>query len=290
MLEITIFPNVVARPQDRAEKDRQSSKVHNDCNTVSLLSTEELIEYVTSYAWSPGVFSDRKVKDDFLYSDFLAYDIDDGMTIEQAEAIVQRLGYICLCLPTPSHKPEHHKFRLIFPLSRRIVGIEEFDMNWPVLAQHFSIDEACKDCSRFYFAGSLEDGFLFEGDKLFEPKKFVVEPAKKLYDRPSDKSNVVVTEDLKETTTAIYGEERTYVPEAVEFFLRNAHTGVPGQWWTSLNNFCFILALQGIEDNVIYSVVEQLAPDPLDKRDLKCIATAIKDGIKASQDNPDLDS
>ena len=54
----------------------------------------------------------------------LLVDVDKGMTIEQAEAELRRRGHGWGLATTGSHTPEHHKFRIAIPLSRRVTPDE----------------------------------------------------------------------------------------------------------------------------------------------------------------------
>lgn len=276
MLKISIFPSVNPLPQSKEEKKTESFKASAPYKPeVKTVATEaELIETVTNYAWSPAVFDGTRKAENFVSCDFLVYDIDEGMTIDQADAIVTKLGLCCLCLPSPSHTELSHRFRLIFPLATSITDIESFDATWQEGAKHFSVDEQCSDSCRFYFGSTQNDGFWIEG-KFFEPVT-VSRGTEKLVHNNSNM--LIVGDDIKATVEQIYGEPRTKVPEVVDHFIRNAHTGLKGSWVNSLNAFCFSLALTGVHNDVIVSACETLAPETLDKKDRYQINRAIKDG------------
>jgi hypothetical protein len=191
---------------------------------------------------------------------------------------VKRMGLACLCLPSPSHTEELHKFRLILPMSRTISNSEVYISTWEKGAELFgTVDPSCKDLARFYNGHSMSDGFWNEGD-LFEPVKPVVqekEPDGRVFN-----NNVLipVSGDIAAIVRSIYGEDRKVIPEAVEFFIRNAHTGIPGGWINALNRFVFSLSLSGVEDCIILALCNELAPNELDKKDMYQIKRAIEDG------------
>lgn len=282
-MKISIFPDAKAHPSSKAEKVTESFKVSNPHlpKTVDIVDDNSLIEYITSFAWSPFVFNGYRHADNFVSCDFLVYDIDEGLTIDEADALLLKSGYCYLILPSPSHSPENHRFRVILPLAYSIFDFDTYDSTWLEGAKILGVvDEQCKDKARYYFGSTQNDGFAdFSGD-FFAPIKKMAQVNRGYV--PSQTTMLDVTTDIKELITQIYGEERTKVPEAVDYFIRNAPTGIPGSWINSLNAFCFSLSLSEVEDDVIMQAVEKLAPNELDRRDLYQIRKAIKDGKKSS--------
>lgn len=280
-MKISIFTEAKAHPKSKEEKNTESKKVSKPFlpEIVEIMNDSQLVEYVSQYAWSPFIFSSFRHGSNFVSTDFLTYDIDEGMTIDECEAIVTREKLCCLCLPSPSHTPEAQRFRIILPLARTITSISVYEETWKKGAEIFGVvDEQCKDSARYYFACTTDDGFWIEGD-FFSP---VLPKAPERSEHvPSQTTMIVVTEDLNQLVEQIYGEKREKIPEAVDFFLRNAGTGLPGKWTNSLNSCCFSLALSGVDDGIIEQVIEQLAPLPLDGKDLYQIKRAIRDGKAA---------
>ena len=280
---LSIFPKAKSLPKSKEEKEIESrfaSRPHLP-EKVEVNTSDDLINIVTSFVWSPSIFKNARLKEEFVSTDFLVLDVDHGLTIEEAEKRVEESGLTCLAVPTTSHKKEHHRFRLIFPLVRTITNMEDYIASMEDLITNGFPEcdiAVAHNCAAFYFGSTLDDGFFIEGE-LLEPIK-APKPVKQAFTRPSSKSIIKVTEDLKETIRQLYGEDREFIPEAISNFLLNAHTGLPGSWTTSLNSFVFVLSLQGIEYDVVYDLVEQLAPESLTKRDIDTINYAYRDGIK----------
>lgn len=285
-MKLSIFPAANPHPVGDKEKKLVTYQVSrpNLPEVRHFDNDDELVELVTKYAWSPFIFSGYRHADNFVSCDLLVYDIDDGLTIDAAKTVVEERNIACLCLPSPSHTEELHKFRLIIPLAKTITDGEIYISTWMKGAELFGVvDPSCKDLARFYNGSTMEDGFWNEGE-LFEP---VSPKPVKVVDNRIHNNSVLrpVGNDIREMVISIYGEERSFVPEAVEYFLRNAHTGIPGGWINALNRFCFSLALSGIEDDVILALCEELAPEALDKRDLYQIKRATEDGRKAREED-----
>ena len=280
IIKLSIFPLAKALPKSKDEKNEQSKFASRPYlpETVEISTEEDLISAITTNAWSPFVFNGFRHRDNFISTDFLVLDIDSGLTIEESEKRVSEAGYACLCVVTTSHTPENHRYRLCFPLSRTITSVDDFEASILDLMEAFpESDPSCKDYARFFFGSSTEDGYWLDGE-LLEPIKAKKEPIKGTFSRPNTESKIKVTEDVKELINELYGEDRDYIPECVDHFLRNAGSGLPGTWVCDLNSFCYTLSLQNIEEYVIFDIVEFLAPDILDKRDIDCIKRACRDG------------
>lgn len=277
-MKLSIFPSVSPLPKGKEEKHQESKKA-SQCSTVDFMNDDQLADFVCTYAWSPFIFRDNKrLAANFLSTDLLVYDIDDGMTIDKATEIVEQQKLCALILPSTSHTPEHHKFRIILPLARTITSPEIYQETWRKHSDIFGVvDEQCKDTARFFFSCRDDDGFWIEGD-FIEP--LIPAPVAKDF-TPSQTYMIEVTEDLDQVVEQIYGEKRTKIPEAVDYFVRNAHTGLPGNWVNSLNRFVFSLTLSGVDDTLIEEVCEKLAPQSLDNKDLYQIKRAIRDGKNA---------
>lgn len=287
-MKLSVFKKAKPLPTNKEEKHEEAkfaSRPHLP-EVVNIRNSDELIEIVTNYVYSPSVFKKHRLKDEFVSSDFLVLDIDEGLTIDEAEIRVKESGYACLCVPSTSHTPEAHRFRLIFPLSRTITNIEDFEASMKDL-----IENGFPECdpivannpAAFYFASTLEDGFFLTGE-LLEPIR-AKKPLEQTFARPNTESRVKVSDDIKETIRSLYGEDRTYIPECLEYFLKNGSSGLKGEWTCTVNAVCFTLALQGLDHQTIHDLIESIAPNPLDKKDIYTINYAVKDGQKERELN-----
>lgn len=168
-MKLSIFPKTKALPESAEEKARQARFTSRPYEPVIIkVSTdEELIDVICNNAWSPSTFTGFRNQSNFGSTDFMVLDIDEGMTIEEAEKEVHKLDVACLCIPSTSHSEELHKFRLIFPLSRAITNKPDFEATMMKLAEIFPADPACiGDTARFFFGGRLVDGFWYDADLL----------------------------------------------------------------------------------------------------------------------------
>lgn len=282
-IKLSIFKQIDKIPKSKEDKSKYA-KYSTSPTTVEVNSETEILDYILFYGWSPNIFKTSRLKDDFISSDFLVLDIDSGLRIEEAKSMVEEADIACLCVTTTSHTEENHRYRLIFPTSRTITSKDDYEASINDLFEAFPMaDKSCRDEARFYFQGTMEKYFWHEGS-LIEPIKVVKQPIKQVGKRPSSESSIRVAEDLAETVKELYGESRDKIPEAVDFFLKEAPSGLEGSWTVSLNNFCFVLSLQCVEFDVVYDIVEYLAPEALDKTDIATINKAYADGERFRDD------
>lgn len=285
-MKLSIFPSANPLPKSKEEKNREAKYFSrpNLPEVVEVETENDLIQIVTQFAWSPFVFKQARLKDEFVSTDFLVLDIDSGLSIPDAEARIVEANMTALCLPSTSHTPENHRYRLIFPLSRTITKVEEFIASMEDLMEAFpESDAACKDWARAFFGSTSDDGFWIEAD-LLEPTKPKEEVKQRSNSKFDTSSSTKVDLSIAEIVKEVYGEEREFIPEAVDFFIKNANTGLPGNFNHSLNRFVFTLALQGIDYDTVYDLVEYLSPEPLDKIDIATIERSYKDGEKNRDD------
>lgn len=283
VIRLSIFPSAPNLPRNKQEKIEAAKKMIQP-EIVEIISDEDLIRIIESYTWSPYIFNGNRKQENFKSSDFAVLDLDNGLSIEEAERIITEANFTCLCMVTTSHKPEHHRFRLILPLSRTVTDKATMIATMEDLYEAFpQADRSCiTDLARAYFSATSSEGFWIEGD-LLEP----VEPPKmnktELIHRFNVSSKVTTPDDVKAIVAELYGEERETIPEAVAHFLTHAHTGLPDTWICDLNSFSFILSLQGIDLDTIKDLVAYLSPMPQSPREIATIERAVKDGQEAAK-------
>ena len=280
-MKLSIFPKTKALPSkdEKGKEARFTSKPYLP-EILEFATHEDLIEVICNHAWSPFIFEEYRSQDGFCSADVLAFDIDNGQTIEEAEAMVHKLDIAALCIPSTSHTDDAHRFRLIFPLAKTITKADAYKATYSKVAEYFSVDPACKDVARFFFGGKLVDGFWYEG-KLLEPVK-PVRVVKAAVERYNSREAVVVGDSIEELVVALFGESRTKIPDCVAHFLENAPDNLDGQWYNSSNSFLFTCGLMGLDKDRITDVFFSLYPhEELTERK---VAAMIEDGMNARED------
>lgn len=245
--------------------------------TKEFTTEDDLIEIVTSFTWSPFVFTKYRHEDDFISTDLIAFDIDSGMTIEEAEKVANTLELTCLCLPSTSHTPEAHRFRVIFPTSRTIFNKDEYRETYAKYAEFFNVDPACKDLARFYFGSTTEAGFYLDGT-LLVPEKASEKHRNSSRNDFDPRDRVIVTQDLETLVERLYGEPREKIPEGIAYFLENAPDNLEGETYIRCNSFLFSCGLAGLPEDRIKDVFYSLYKHEITSVVEKTVDKIIKQG------------
>jgi len=133
--------------------------------TAKQISLQELADHIAQgFPWMPSTLdkgAGRRWQNLCNEASVLALDIDSGLTIEQAmlDPFIQQ--HCCLGIPSASHKPDHHKFRLVFALDKPLVGFHNIKAAYVYLQEIFKqSDKSCKDSSRFFYGAKGKTFFL----------------------------------------------------------------------------------------------------------------------------------
>ena len=123
--------------------------------TVAQRSLQELAEHISNgFPWMPALL-DGDTKRNQQNSNFAAVlgaDVDNGLTIQDALKHPFIKLHCGLLIESASSKPEHHKFRLVFPLFEPLTNWMDIRLaNQFILHQLKVADPACKDASRFFW-------------------------------------------------------------------------------------------------------------------------------------------
>lgn len=98
LLRLSIFEECMPHPQDRDLKAIEARKTSNPHlpTTVEVRTSDQLLDVITNYAWSPATFTKYRRRSDFISTEFMVLDIDNELTIEDAERGVIRWMYLLL--------------------------------------------------------------------------------------------------------------------------------------------------------------------------------------------------
>lgn len=115
------------------------------------MTLEEIAEvinegYSISYQFKDGIRNAAN----FIGTDFLAVDIDYGLTLSAVEEHPVFLKYCSMRYVTPRHTPDEHRFRLIFTLPRTITKASEVKSAAYALTKRFDGDLKATDAARLF--------------------------------------------------------------------------------------------------------------------------------------------
>lgn len=90
-------------------------------------------------------------RDTFKSHSVVFVDIDSGMTLDDLKTNDFYCEFGAGFYTSPSHKPEHHKFRIIFVLDTPITDKDEMSSLYEALIHEFGGDASCVDPARMFF-------------------------------------------------------------------------------------------------------------------------------------------
>ena len=116
------------------------------------INAEEFSTYIASgFAFSYQFLGCYRNADNFICSDIIAADFDEGMTLGEAMADDFIANKARLLYTTPSHTQEKHRFRVVFQLPRTITDGQEVRSAQRGLTRRFPADKASIDAGRQFY-------------------------------------------------------------------------------------------------------------------------------------------
>lgn len=157
-LRLSVNPHLINR--NDAKDDRLYSR---SWNNVVLTPAElaDLINDGMAYSCELAEGTTRN-SNNFVCMDVLSVDIDGTRTIEDALADPLVEAHLTILYTTPSHTPEHHRFRLVFALPRSIESAREMKAAYRSLAYRLCGDLAATDAARLFFGSEGSNPRVFD--------------------------------------------------------------------------------------------------------------------------------
>jgi Origin of replication binding protein len=132
------------------------------------LTPAELAAWVREgKAFCAQVSGSRKAAN-FLASDVVTVDVDGGMTIEQALKHPIVKNHATLIYTTVNHRPDAHRFRIVFALPRTITSDREMRAIARSLALRLNGDPAAVDATRISFGSRGAQTWVFDRELSVE--------------------------------------------------------------------------------------------------------------------------
>lgn len=106
--------------------------------------------------------------ENFLCSDIIAVDIDDGWTIQEAVNDEFIINHATILYTTPSHSKANHRFRIIFRLPRTITDPEEMRQACTGISTKLKGDPRTVDPCRIFFGSKGRNPVILDENRLTE--------------------------------------------------------------------------------------------------------------------------
>lgn len=149
--------------------NKNDHKAHQSKNFESHdLTADELANHINAgYAFSYQFENSHRKAENFICSDIIAADFDDGMTLEEAMQNEYLINNACILYTTASHTAEKHRFRVIFELPHTITDKEMIHSAQTGLTRKFPADVAAVDAARQFYGSRGSNPHIF-GNVLSE--------------------------------------------------------------------------------------------------------------------------
>ena len=183
---------------------------------------KKIPEITVKHYYSPFVFKDNtRNSKNFVSANVLILDIDEGLSIEQAKAMLD--GYRSLIVTTMSHqKTEKNgnkieagdRFRILLDMEGTISDPNIYAQVIQGLIQTFKADKRCKDLARFYYCNPEQEVYTISGDKYWNIAQYLNKDANNHQysgtpHKASSKSKKIEFDGEKLVNTSSYGELST---------------------------------------------------------------------------------
>ena len=134
----------------------------NGSFTNTDISLVQLAEHIDrGFCFCPQHKGGWRKQSNFSAAGFLAVDIDNGLQVEEALELPFVQAFGGLLYTTPSHKSDHHRFRIIFELERPIEDATQMRYALTGLILRFGGDESCKDPCRLFYGSKGSNPTVF---------------------------------------------------------------------------------------------------------------------------------
>jgi hypothetical protein len=133
--------------------------------SASIVTEPQLIQHITrGGAFAPAIFDGNRKRANFVSSQIIALDLDNGVSVRDALTSDDIAAYAVFVGATVSSTPEHPRSRVLFVLDRPVTNADEYEALVRGALHHFAAlepDAACKDAARFYY-GAERDEYVYQ--------------------------------------------------------------------------------------------------------------------------------
>lgn len=246
---ITFFPLV--KGKNSAHKSNNGKR--------EAVNLEQLHNKIQVTSWSPSIFDgDQRNLKSFKEANFLVLDVDSETSIIDAKRILdnKNLNYSITTsrnhqkiknADSPGEQPACDRYRICVPIDDAITCTKTFYYNIRKLGALIpGSDAKCFEPAHFYFpsSGSPESNSLRLNENNYtitSPKVTEINLAQEIINN-SQLSNL-------------------------EYYLKNASSGIPGGFNDALNKAAYQAARAGITETEAHNMLEKVAPEPFDSND-----------------------
>lgn len=153
-MKLSINKNIINKNETKASQSKGFKALD--------LTVEEFVAHINEgFAFSYQFENNYRKAENFICSDIIAADFDDGMTLEEAinnEFFINNASFL---YTTPSHTLENNRFRVIFQLPSTVTDKELIRSAQTGLTRKFPADAASVDPARQFYGSKSNSTRIF---------------------------------------------------------------------------------------------------------------------------------
>jgi len=146
------------RKQTEKPSGAEVARINNQLTQVAEFKTPgEFLDLVTQpngCSWCPGIFDGSRKNENWMGSDIIALDFDDGVPLQDTLDKIEDPFKPNLFYFTFSHSTDTPKYRLVWFLDEFLEDTKKYKIILKGLIEDLGADRACKDPARFFYGGS----------------------------------------------------------------------------------------------------------------------------------------
>jgi predicted transcriptional regulator len=188
-------------------KDKNLNPTQNTKFTTSSFDVTALQSVFSSKNYSSIIWRNCRLISEYSYATAAPLDFDNGLTIQDAEAILAKHNLNYALITSKSHTHQDHRFRVIIPFKRKIYSPENYKRVIQELRDTLfpAMDPNAMDAARFFFHSPDTAYYSCRWDgQDYDPDQSLGE---QIPDSWND--NLIVVTDKKQSVYANLVDEKT---------------------------------------------------------------------------------
>ena len=137
---------------------------------VEISQSDFIASIKEGFAFSAQFKDDYRNSKNFICSDFIAVDIDEGLTLQDAIANPFIRANAAFIYTTPSHTDLSNRFRIVFVTPKTVTSADVWKKALQGIGRKFGGDPSIKDAARLFYGN--QNAQVFEFEKILSQESF----------------------------------------------------------------------------------------------------------------------
>ena len=197
---------------------------------LDLESTFKTCNY-SSIQWK----SNYRNEDNFISATGFIVDIDDGMTIQEAESLLNQHNLNYALITSKSHSDTLHKFHVLIPFNRKVFTIENYKAAANRIKEELfpALDSNTMDAARFMYGSNISSIY----SSSFNGKSFIIDSGEQVSDAWGDDFEVTLADSSVTLGINVKIQKGKTIPVHCPFHDDNSPSAFLGYSEKSFNHY-----------------------------------------------------